>query len=92
DAVAARLPIESAPSAAAPAVDPAALQRLLSELVARFSDDDFSGKDLLEENEGLLRMALGDHYPQIAEAVRNFNFEAALDRLKDAAAARGIAL
>ena len=92
DAVAARLPIEKAPPAAAPAVDRAALHRVLSELVARFSDDDFSSKYLLEENEELLRTALGEHYSRIAEAVQNFNFEAALDRLRQAAATGGIAL
>lgn len=74
------------------AIDPETLRPLLAELALRLGKDDFACGKLFADNEVLLRAALGDHFAWIAEAIRDFNFAAALDWLREAAAARGVAL
>ena len=48
------------------------------------ADDDAGSGELVEANRELLARALGDRYPPFAEAVRNFDFPAALALLRQA--------
>lgn len=88
--LAARLPSQTPASPLAPA--PATLQPrdLCLRLVTLLCDDDFASEKLFTENEVLFRLALGDHYSRIAEAIHDYDFTAACALLKEAIAARGI--
>ena len=73
-------------------IDETALRDVCVRLATQLGDDDFASGQWLEQHAPLLRTAFGDHYPQIAQAIRAFDFSAALDGLKAAAASRGITL
>ncbi len=90
-AIVARLPPEM-PVPLATDIDETALRDVCVRLATQLGDDDFASGQWLEQHASLLRTAFGDHYPQIAQAIRAFDFSAALDGLKAAAASRGITL
>ena len=80
------LPAE--PVGAAPiAVDEAQLKLLADRLAARLADSDSEAADLFEQHAELFRAAFGDHYREIEESIRNFDFEQALTALQAALAA-----
>ena len=79
-------PVESAPVA----VDPQALQAVCARLAAQLADDDFASSQTLEASEDLLRAGLGHRFPVIADAVRSFDFAAALASLQEATSSLGI--
>ena len=90
-AIAERLP-KAAPVVAASSVDPAALRELCVRLAGLLRDDDFASGKLLGDNAAMLRAAFGDRYREISEAVRQYDFAIALDRLERAAESLGIAV
>ena len=69
-----------------PAQDSSRISSLCAELRTRLSTDDFSSRNLFEQNAGLLRPALGEHYPRIAEALSSMDFATALQWLDEALA------
>ena len=73
----------SAP-AAITAFDADRFRSVCDDLVRRFAMDDFTSKQVLENDARLLRTGLGEHYPWIVEAVNDFNFSAAHDWLVEA--------
>jgi len=92
--VAAILPVlETAPAPQSVAsAGPVAERTLCHHLAAQLANDDFDAIRFLGANEAALRSALGEDFPPIAEAVRDFEFGHALGSLKTAAANRGMAL
>ena len=73
-------------------IDQTQLRDVCSQLARQLADDDFGCGRHFENNEALLRAALGKHYAWIAEAISSFNFAAALDWLKEACAENGLEL
>jgi len=65
-------------------IDPASAQRARDELAALLAKDDFRSMRILEQQQALLRAALGPRYAQIARAVEAFDFAAALQALEQA--------
>ena len=90
-AISSQLPAEAAAPASA-AVDDEKLREISGRLAAMLETDSFDSVALFDENEPLLRAALGEHFIRLAEAVRNYDDATALDRLREALKARGIAL
>ena len=90
-AITAKLPDES-PVSTIVAVDVEALSNVCTRLAQQLADDDFASGQCLADHEGLLRSALGDGFPAIAEAIEGYDFAAALDSLREAAARHGITL
>ena len=68
-------------------VDDAQLKLLADQLAVRLADSDSEAADLFEQNAELFRAAFGDHYREIEESIRNFDFEQALTALHAALAA-----
>ena len=83
-AIAARL---SSPVAAAPAsgFDPRRWQQLRERLTGLLEQDDSESEALLEAEEALLRAGLGDRFEAVAQAIRGFDFPAALAAMRDPA-------
>ena len=77
DAIAQHLPPPAAPSATEP-FDAAAWQQVRARLVALLADDDTACLQVFEDQAALVRSALGAHHDAFAEAIRNFDFPAAL--------------
>jgi two-component system sensor histidine kinase/response regulator len=69
-------------------IDESRVRLVCDRLAEALARDDDQCRQILEEHAALLRACLGDHYPWIVEAVRSFNFAAALDWLNEALAAR----
>ncbi|MBL0284396.1 MAG: response regulator [Zoogloea sp.] len=91
DAMVDRMP--AAPAESTPvAVDRQALQAVCARLAAQLADDDFASSQTLEASEGLLRAGLGHRFPVIADAVRSFDFAAALASLQEATSSLDITL
>ena len=86
DTAAALPPDEQA--VAAEAVDWEALRPLIAQLRALLEDSDAEALDLLEANGKALHAAFGPAYRKIEKCVRDFDFEAGLEALNAAAAAR----
>jgi PAS domain S-box-containing protein len=57
-------------------------------LEALLADDDAEAGDVLDANEDLLHAAYPDHYRQIADAIRSFDFDTALAALRAATGTR----
>jgi len=57
-------------------------------LEALLADDDAEAVQVLDANEDLLHAAYPDHYRQIADAIRSFDFDAALAALRAATGTR----
>ncbi|MGC3983681.1 MAG: response regulator [Pseudorhodoferax sp.] len=76
-----------APAAAASTVVAAAgpsEQALLQRLTRLLEQDDAEAAELLEEHQATLGAALGPHYAALSQAVADYDFEAALDALRQA--------
>ena len=71
-------------------VDSEALREVCTRLAALLADDDSEAGDLLDTHANLLNAAFPSRFRRIDDAVRGFDFEAALSALKEAASERGI--
>ncbi len=72
--------------------DPQLLSAVCDTLAALLADDNLQAVDWLAEHADLLGRALGVHYAPLADAVRRFNCEQALLRLRNAAQLSAIAM
>jgi len=79
-AIIAALPAEEELVVAA-AVDPKTQAAVLEQLRALLADDDAAAERLLAEHAALLAAALEGRYARVRDAVRRFDFEAALESL-----------
>ncbi len=79
-------------SLAGPLPDPQLLSRVCNTLAALLADDNLEAVEWLAEHADLLGQALGAHYAPLADAVRRFNCEQALVRLRNAAQSVGITM
>lgn len=70
------------------AVDEAALAQLTQRLHALCEDMDSEAEELIEEHRALLSAAYPAHFEALAQAVKGFNFDAALSQLDAAQVAR----
>ena len=61
-------------------------------LASQLKDDDFACMQLLDDNEAMLKLALGERFPAIAAAIRDFDYMRALEGLRQAAASHGLSL
>ena len=77
---------------AAPMPSPELVRRVCNTLAALLKDDNLDAVAWLAEHATLLEQALGAHYAPLADAVRLFNCEQALLRLRNAAQSIGIAM
>jgi two-component system sensor histidine kinase/response regulator len=75
--------------ATAPTDDPEQRHRVVTRLALLLRNDDFSSEQVLNENEALLRIALGDRFPPAAAAIHNYDFASALDVLMENLASQG---
>ena len=80
------------PDATAPAsvVDEAALAAVVAQLDALLEHDDAVAVRLLGEHADLLRSALAAAFAGVEDALRNYDFETALSRLRAAMALRAV--
>jgi CheY-like chemotaxis protein len=78
--------------AGAPMPTPEQVQSVCHTLAALLADDNLQAVAWLAEHAVLLEQALGVHYAAVADAVRLFNCEQALSRLRIAAQSIGIAI
>ncbi|WP_296701731.1 CHASE domain-containing protein [Thiocapsa sp. UBA6158] len=75
-----------------PRLDTSGWPALCKRLAALLQADDFASEQLLNEHEALLRAVLGEQFPAIAEAIHDYDFALALERLRKTVAAQGMAL
>ena len=68
-------------------VDPVKLKEVCEQLAALLAYDDAAAVDVVSEQADLLNTAFPSHYPALENAVKMFDFEAALQALKAALAA-----
>jgi len=85
-AITAALPADV--EAAAVEIDPALRDSILAQMSRLLANDDPKAEKLLIENTALLSAALPQHFRRLNEAIRQFDFEAALDVLNEATATR----
>ncbi len=64
-------------------LDPQQWQALRQRLITLLQQDDTDCQALFQDNEALLRTVLGAHFETVAEALRNFDFAAALATLQE---------
>jgi len=86
--IAAQLPPEESKISAA--IDPEKLWRVCSQLASLLADDDAAAGDVFDDNADLLHAAFPKDYRAIDDALKGFDFELALDKLKAAAIAAGV--
>jgi two-component system sensor histidine kinase/response regulator len=84
-ALEAKLPPEFVAVATTVAVDPQRLKQVYEHLAALLANDNPESGEVLEANADLLRTVLGDGFRELARAIDDFDFEAALEALKKAA-------
>ncbi|KWT92812.1 response regulator [Candidatus Magnetominusculus xianensis] len=65
-------------------VDPERLNKVCEQLAALLADDNADAGDVLDNNADMFNAAFPQHYKKIDEAIRGFDFEAALDMLREA--------
>ena len=82
----------AAPAAGATPPEPALVRSVCDTLASLLANDNLQAVPWLAEHAGLLELALGTHYVPLADAVRRFNCEQALLRLRNAAQSIGIAM
>ncbi|GAA5184023.1 hypothetical protein GCM10025771_37090 [Niveibacterium umoris] len=87
----AALPSEARTSGAN-AVDHAALAEVIKRIVALLADDDSEAGDAFDQHADMLRTALGPDCEAIESAIREFDFETALDKLRSAAGSAGVTI
>jgi hypothetical protein len=76
---------EEAPEAAVPAPsDPQKLAQVLRELETLLAEDNGRASFLFRESAPILRNVMGRHFDEMAQQIREFNFEAALRTLQRA--------
>jgi PAS domain S-box-containing protein len=80
-AIASALPPEAEPETGSQAIDPAERDAVLARLRALLADDDAQAEAHLAEHAGLLAQALQTRFKPLREAVRNFDYEQALELL-----------
>jgi PAS domain S-box-containing protein len=80
------------PALGASPPEPALVRSVCNTLAALLADDNLQAVEWLAEHAALLEQALGTHYAPLADAVRRFNCEQALLRLRNAAQSIGIAM
>jgi two-component system sensor histidine kinase/response regulator len=73
-------------------VDPEKLKQVCIQLATLLADDDSAASDLFADEGDLMNAAFPAHYRAIDDAIKAFDFEAALDKLKSAAGKAGIDL
>jgi two-component system sensor histidine kinase/response regulator len=73
-------------------IDAEAQREICRELARQLSNDDFASGQFIEDNEAVLRSALGEHFPKIAASVKHYEFSAALCRLEEALLTHNITL
>jgi signal transduction histidine kinase/CheY-like chemotaxis protein len=66
------------------AVDGEQLRTLAEKLRALLADDDSEAGDLLDEHADLFKAAFAGHYRRIDDAIKSFDYEAALEALAEA--------
>jgi CheY-like chemotaxis protein len=71
-------------------VDPVRLREVCTRLGALLADDDSEAGDVFADEGELLNAAFPVHYRAIDNQIKNFDFEAALRKLKEAMAAAGV--
>jgi two-component system sensor histidine kinase/response regulator len=71
-------------------VDPVRLREVCTLLGALLADDDSEAGDVFADEGELLNAAFPVHYRAIDNQIKNFDFEAALKKLKEAMAAAGV--
>jgi two-component system sensor histidine kinase/response regulator len=71
-------------------IDSETLKTVCARLARLLADDDSEAADVLDDNADLLRSALPNHYRAIEEAIRGFDFEAALEKLQTATTAASV--
>ena len=91
-ALAQQLATITRPSGSAATPSPEQVLSVCNTLAALLADDNLEAVELLAEHSALLELALGVHYAPLAEAVRRFNCEQALVRLRNAAQSIGLTL
>jgi two-component system sensor histidine kinase/response regulator len=89
--IAARLPRAQA-AAAAGQINMRRFEEVCTRLASQLKDDDFACMQLLDDNEAMLKLALGGRFPAIAAAIRDFDYMSALEGLRQAAASHGLSL
>jgi two-component system sensor histidine kinase/response regulator len=85
-AITAALPAEV--EAAAIEIDPVLRDSILAQMAKLLGNDDPKAEKLLIENTALLSAALPQHFRRLNDAIRQFDFEAALSVLNEATATR----
>ncbi len=88
EAISAQLPAEE--GKAQVAVDREKLSAVCKRLVALLADDDSEAGDLFADEGDLLNAAFPGHYRAIDDAIKGFDFETALDKLKLAMQTAGV--
>jgi len=73
-------------------VDPSELKPLLERLARMLAGSDGDALELFLAEEAVLKPALGAGFAAVEKAVKNFDFDEALDMLKDAAALHSVIL
>jgi hypothetical protein len=71
-------------------IDPEKLQQVCSRLIALLADDDSEAGDLFADEGDLLNAGFPDHYRAIDDAIKRFEFEAALEKIELAAKSIGL--
>jgi two-component system sensor histidine kinase/response regulator len=72
------------------AIDPDKLKQVCRQLATLLADDDAEAGDLLDTHSDLLHAAFPQMYRAIDSAIKSFEFETALNKLNEAAAAAGV--
>ncbi len=91
DAIAAVLATQEVPAAKA-TVNWMQVEEVCARLAQQLANDDFACEKLLDEHEALLHGALGEDFPPLARAVRDFDFTQAQARLQALAASHRLKL
>ena len=68
------------------------MEEVCARLAQQLANDDFACEKLLDEHEALLHGALGEDFPPLARAVRDFDFTQAQARLQALAASHRLKL
>jgi CheY-like chemotaxis protein len=85
-----KIAARAAANVASSEVDPETLNAVCARLAALLADDDSEASEVLDDNADLLNAALPAHYRGIDTAIKNFDFEAALEKLRAAMQTAGV--
>jgi CheY-like chemotaxis protein len=73
-------------------IDVAKLREVCIRLITELAADDFASGQTFDENQALMRAALGEKYATISADIHDFNFSQAMEHLRDAVAGYGVKL